>query len=186
MFHGYGVLLYNESERFCEGEFQNNCKHGDGLEYIRGDIYVGKFVNNKPEDPNGIFYWKNKDLFMGSFLNGMKHGTGRWESGSDFYDGTWKLNRPEGKGHIHTTLSDYQGEVKGGYKHGRGSEMFSNGDHYEGLYANGKPEGDGVYRWNNGAIYRGQFKNGIRYGYGEWSYGSEKYEGEYVNDKRSG
>ena len=122
MFHGYGLLIYDDTEnrRFYEGDFQNNCKHGNGFEYINGDIYLGKFVNNKPEDENGIFLWKNGDLFMGVFVNGMKHGLGKWESGSDYYEGTWKLNRPEGKGAIHTNISDYQGEIKNGYKHGRG------------------------------------------------------------------
>lgn len=125
MFHGHGLLIYevptqpNEgpvdavqvqayrSGRFYEGEFQNNCKHGYGFEYIAGDIYIGRFVNNKPEDENGIFMWKNGDLFMGCFVNGMKHGAGRWESGRDYYEGTWKLNRPEGRGKISTKASEY-------------------------------------------------------------------------------
>lgn len=106
MFHGYGLLIYDEPKgRFYEGEFQNNCKHGDGVEYIGGDTYIGKFINNKPEDTNGVFMWKNGDLFIGGFMNGMKHGNGRWESGQDFYVGTWKYNKPEGNGTIHTLQS---------------------------------------------------------------------------------
>lgn len=134
MFHGAGLLIYhqtdNRSGRFYEGEFQNNCKHGYGFEYIGEDMYIGKFVNNKPEDDNGIFLWKNGDLFMGSFVNGMKHGQGRWESGTDYYEGTWKLNRPEGFGKIHSSASEYEGDVRNGYKHGRGLEIFANGDRY--------------------------------------------------------
>ena len=78
----------------------------------------------------------------------------------------WKWNKPEGEGKIHTHLSDYDGLVKNGYKHGYGVEIFANGDRYEGQYANGKPEGDGKYFWANGAMYKGQFKNGMRFGYG--------------------
>ena len=77
---------------------------------------------------------------MGGFVNGMKHGTGRWESGNDYYEGAWKLNRPEGAGKIHTSSSEYQGDIKNGFKHGHGIELFSNGDRYSGLYANGRSE----------------------------------------------
>jgi hypothetical protein len=34
---------------------------------------------------NGIYIWKNNDLYMGSFINGMKHGQSRWVSGQDYY-----------------------------------------------------------------------------------------------------
>ena len=82
LYHGYGLLIYKSSVlRFYEGHFQNNCKYGYGLEYINGDIYIGKFVNNKPEDENGVFIWGNGDIYHGSFINGMKHGNGKWQSG---------------------------------------------------------------------------------------------------------
>lgn len=51
------------------------------MEYINGDVYIGKFLNNKPEDQNGIFIWNNGDLYHGSFVSGMKHGIGKWQSG---------------------------------------------------------------------------------------------------------
>jgi len=44
-------------------------------------VYIGRFINNKPEDPNGIFIWTNEDIYHGSFVNGMKHGQGKWQSG---------------------------------------------------------------------------------------------------------
>lgn len=125
MFHGHGILIYEQSGegkgRFYEGQFQNNCKHGRGFEYLGGDIYIGNFVNNKPEDENGVFLWSKGDLFMGGFVNGVKHGFGKWQSGSDTYEGTWKLNRPEGYGKINTLASNYEGEVRSGYKHGSGN-----------------------------------------------------------------
>lgn len=75
LFHGPGLLIYNKPDcRYYEGEFQNSCKHGKGFEYIDGDVYVGKYVNNKPEDENGVFMWGNGDVFRGGFVNGMKHG----------------------------------------------------------------------------------------------------------------
>lgn len=75
------------------------------MEFVNGDIYVGKFVNNKPEDQNGIFIWANGDVYHGCFVNGMKHGIGKWQSGDEFYSGTWKFNKPEGQGYIKSSLS---------------------------------------------------------------------------------
>jgi hypothetical protein len=57
---------------------------------------------------------------MGSLVNGMKHGKGKWQSGDDYYEGMWKLNKPEGVGKIQTAVSEYEGDVKNGYKHGKG------------------------------------------------------------------
>lgn len=36
-------------------------------------------------------------------------------------------------------------------KHGKGSDIFANGDKYNGDYRNGKPFGQGVYTWSNGS-----------------------------------
>jgi hypothetical protein len=129
LYHGYGLLLYKGDKlRFYEGYFQNNCKYGYGLEYTAGDIYVGRFVNNKPEDDNGLYFWPNGDVYHGVFVNGMKHGQGKWQSGDEFYSGSWKYNKPEGHGFIRSALSEYKGDIKNGYKHGKGLEHFNNGD----------------------------------------------------------
>ncbi len=84
-------------------------------------MYIGNYINNKPEDINGIFLWNNGDFFLGSFVNGMKHGKGKWQAGEDIYYGDWKFNKPEGEGCIKSSLSEYNGDVKSGYKHGLGA-----------------------------------------------------------------
>ena len=53
-------------------------------------------------------------------------------------------------------------------KHGRGADIFANGDTYNGEYRNGKPHGKGVYTWKNGSHYEGEFKNGLKHGKGKW------------------
>lgn len=45
--HGFALVLYNAC-RFYEGHFQNNAKHGFGLELMPNGIYLGHYVNNKP------------------------------------------------------------------------------------------------------------------------------------------
>jgi hypothetical protein len=53
-------------------------------------------------------------------------------------------------------------------KHGKGTDVFANGDKYTGNYKNGKPEGLGVYTWSNGSYYEGEFKSGLKEGKGKW------------------
>ena len=53
-------------------------------------------------------------------------------------------------------------------KHGKGTDIFANGDCYTGNYAFGKADGKGVYKWKNGSIYSGEFKEGMKHGRGEW------------------
>lgn len=52
----------------------------------------------------------------------------------------------------------------------------------------GKPHGYGEYYWADGSFYKGNFRNGFRDGSGTWKKGgnSDKYEGEYVKDKKEG
>lgn len=119
--HGYGLLIsLSEPTRFYEGQFQNGCRHGRGLEFIGGDVYIGKFLNDKPEDTSAVFLWANGDSYIGGFLGGLKHGQGTWRAGEDYYAGSWKFNRPEGMGEIQSALSHYTGDVRGGHKHGQG------------------------------------------------------------------
>jgi hypothetical protein len=53
-------------------------------------------------------------------------------------------------------------------KHGKGTDIFANGDRYSGDYVNGKPNGFGTYTWANGSYYEGEFKNGLKHGKGKW------------------
>ena len=69
-------------------------------------------------------------------------------------------------------------------KHGKGSDIFANGDSYSGEYKAGRPDGKGVYKWKNGSIYTGDFKDGMKHGRGDWRKVSNnpkcnKFEGEY-------
>ena len=51
----------------------------------------------------------------------------------------------------------------------------------------GRPSGYGEYFWKSGSFYKGEFKNGFREGHGVWkkdSASSDKYEGDYVRDKK--
>ena len=87
-------------------------------------------------------------------------------------------------------------------KHGRGTDLFANGDKYSGEYFKGKPHGEGQYVWVNGSYYEGEFREGLKCGKGKWkkflhsdhsSAGKKEsgpqflyYEGDYLNDKKHG
>jgi hypothetical protein len=92
-------------------------------------------------------------------------------------------------------------------KHGKGTDIFANGDTYHGSYKDGKPHGPGKYTWANGNYYDGEFRKGLKNGKGIWkkfiiiNKDSPKkrdqlenkfktnylfYEGEYVKDKKHG
>lgn len=45
--HGFGLMVGGKN-RFYEGEFQNNCKHGHGYEAFANGVYQGMYINNKP------------------------------------------------------------------------------------------------------------------------------------------
>lgn len=81
----------------------------------------------------------------------------------------------------------YEGNVKNGQKHGRGSYTWSNGDQYIGDYVLDQRTGQGTYIWKNKDRYEGEFVNGIRTGQGKLILSSgTSYEGEFLNDQWHG
>jgi hypothetical protein len=54
MVHGYGLLI-SGPRIFYEGNFQNNVKHGYGYEALLKGVYVGHYINGKPEG-KGSYY----------------------------------------------------------------------------------------------------------------------------------
>ncbi|MBF0549990.1 MAG: hypothetical protein HQK60_05595 [Deltaproteobacteria bacterium] len=65
----------------------------------------------------------------------------------------------------------YQGECKGGKRHGKGTYIWTNGNTYEGEYEDGKRHGPGVFTWANGNKYQGDYKRGKRVGKGLFIWG---------------
>ena len=66
---------------------------------------------------------------------GMKHGKGVWIGlNEDSYEGDWKENKQEGTGIHKHPKSVYEGEFLNFLKHGKGKEVFENGDIYVGSY----------------------------------------------------
>jgi len=68
-------------------------------------------------------------------------------------------------------------------KHGKGVDIFANGDTYNGMYKDGKPHGEGKYVWSNGSYYEGSFKNGLKHGFGKWKKYVPMSQGPIVSER---
>ncbi|XP_005656040.1 MORN repeat-containing protein 1 isoform X2 [Sus scrofa] len=82
----------------------------------------------------------------------------------------------------------YEGEWKGGKKHGRGKLLFKDGSYYEGEFAEGEITGEGCRHWAlSGNTYTGQFVLGEPQGHGVMKYkAGGRYEGELSHGMREG
>ncbi|XP_021099246.1 MORN repeat-containing protein 1 isoform X2 [Heterocephalus glaber] len=82
----------------------------------------------------------------------------------------------------------YEGEWKGGKKHGHGKLLFKDGSYYEGEFVDGEIMGRGCQHltWS-GNTYSGQFVLGEPQGHGVMTYGAGgRYEGELCRGLREG
>ncbi|MYJ75526.1 MAG: hypothetical protein F4089_10710 [Gammaproteobacteria bacterium] len=81
----------------------------------------------------------------------------------------------------------YQGGLKEGRMHGRGTHTAPDGEVYAGDFVDGRRHGRGVLRFPNGDVYEGDFRNSAMTGNGRltWSNG-DVYEGDFVNGVREG
>lgn len=83
------------------------------------------------------------------------------------YQGGLRDGRMHGRG-THTAPDGevYTGDFVDGERHGRGTLTFPNGDVYEGDFRNSAMTGTGRLTWSNGDVYEGDFVNGVREGNG--------------------
>jgi len=81
----------------------------------------------------------------------------------------------------------YDGEWRGGNKHGQGTFTFADGDKYTGEFKDNKRHGQGTYTWPGGTKYVGEWRDGSIHGQGTktWPDGT-KYVGEYRDGKKHG
>ncbi|XP_073937663.1 MORN repeat-containing protein 1 [Castor canadensis] len=82
----------------------------------------------------------------------------------------------------------YEGEWKGGKKHGHGKLLFKDGSYYEGEFVDGEITGQGCRHWAwSGNTYCGHFVLGEPQGHGTMKYkAGGHYEGELSHGLREG
>ncbi|ETE61303.1 hypothetical protein L345_12948, partial [Ophiophagus hannah] len=99
------------------------------------------------------------------------------------YCGEMKDQRRNGYGRYvyPNSFFKYEGQWKGGKKHGHGKLLLKDGSYYEGEFVDGEIVGHGLRYWaSTGNTYSGQFLFGELHGHGVFHYGNgSKYEGEF-------
>lgn len=83
----------------------------------------------------------------------------------------------------------YEGEMRGGAPHGKGTLTFSVSDaylNYSGNFENGKFHGEGILNWKNGRKHEGEFKLGQIDGKGTQTYDSDSMFLSYTGDFQKG
>ena len=82
----------------------------------------------------------------------------------------------------------YHGAMSYGWRHGKGTYLYNNGDVYSGDWVFNVRTGWGVYmKADNGEKYEGQWRNGLRHGLGTNATSSGvRVFGEFADDRRSG
>ncbi|MCY4059367.1 MAG: hypothetical protein OXG44_15345 [Gammaproteobacteria bacterium] len=104
------------------------------------------------------------------------------------YEGGLKAGQMHGRG-THTTPEGevYTGDFVNGQRHGQGTLRFANGDVYAGDFRNGGITGRGRLTWSNGDVYQGDFVEGVRQGRGVLERQSGgTYVGDFSGDQRHG
>ena len=87
------------------------------------------------------------------------------------YEGNYKGGRRHGQGTAKWASGDmYVGQFENDKKHGRGTFTFANGDMYVGQFENDKRHGRGTFTWPNGHIFEGDFQNDVMHGRGTFTW----------------
>ena len=83
--------------------------------------------------------------------------------------------------------SRYEGEMRLGHYHGKGSYIWPSGDRYWGEISGGRRQGHGFFAWANGDRYDGEWRDGRREGFGTYLWASgARYEGSWKDDRAEG
>jgi hypothetical protein len=86
-----------------------------------------------------------------------------------------------------STGAVYQGQVRGGFREGKGSMMWADGAKYDGEWSFGFAQGQGTFTHSDGDEYNGEWRNNKCNGFGTYTTKrGARYEGEWINDIQCG
>ena len=132
--------------------------------------------------------------YKGQVKNCLRDGEGSYKfahGGNDMfsYDGTWNRGVRESTNAKFSVsgYSQYTGEFQKGEITGVGKRSWADGRSYEGSFLNGEMHGKG--KWVNRLgteRYDGEFVENKRHGYGALTIGTDTYRGEFVRNQMHG
>ena len=162
--HGFGKYISPTMKRI--GMWKNDKFTGWGREIRNnGDIYEGKFDNDKLNGKGVYKNKKNKNTYIGDFLNSNFNGKGELYTKNYHYQGDFINNRMNGNGRI---------------------EIYNQGE-FEGTFKDDQFDGNGIMKWKNGKYYIGEVSKGQMNGYGEETFPDGTIcKGNFVNGKMQG
>lgn len=83
--------------------------------------------------------------------------------------------------------NQFEGEFRGGSRHGRGVFCFTSGAQYDGHWVKGLKHGFGKFTYPDGSFYCGDWKRNKKEGFGKYVYeNGDIYEGTWLDDKKHG
>ena len=159
---------------------------------VRGFLSKRKYKIQKTHNEGTTKYFKAKE--SAETLGGIYEKNApiqqkqyKYKTGA-IYNGQWKGGLRHGSGIM--TWADgarYEGEWQYNQASGKGKFFHADGDVYDGNWNNNKANGFGVYTNQRGARYEGYWKDDQQHGHGveNWAEGA-RYEGEYNMSKKEG
>ena len=189
-FSGTGTYYYASGAKYV-GQWSNDLKNGKGTMYFaNGNIYEGNWINDKE---NGFgketYKW---GYYEGQWKDGKWFGKGKefHNKTGIAYEGIWNgcdnatdiVKSVNGKtAHGKIENKDFVVDNNNGYS----KDVYDNG-YYEGYLKDGKRHGKGTYYWDSGSVYEGEWENDLKSGYGKMTVSWGSYEGQWKDDSRCG
>ena len=163
-YNGFGTYISNnKKDDFLKysGEWKNNLPNGKGeIVYKNGDKYDGNWEKGLYEG-EGKYYYSNGNVFESKFKEGMFHGESKLiKPNFAFIICKWYYGRfVKIIKIVYNNKDEYEAELDGLDKHGKGKYVYHNGDYYEGEWKSNKKNGWGKYIYKNGKIISGDWKD---------------------------
>ena len=89
----------------------------------------------------------------------------------------------ETRTHSYATDAVYEGEWKGGMRHGKGKMAWADGGRYEGEWQYNQACGEGTFHHTSGDVYIGRWVNNKSNGFGVYrTVNGARYEGGWKDD----
>lgn len=149
--NGHGVCFDSEKEYTYKGIFKDFQKEDYGVEYSKGNKYIGEFKKDK-KCGKGEMIFQNKDIYIGEFHNDLINGYGKyiWSNNNKKYEGNFLNGRINGNGFLQWGKNYYyKGFFNNGIKEGKGEIGYLNEKQFFFEFKNNLPFGDGFFINNN-------------------------------------
>ena len=161
----------------------------------RGFMSRRRFKAFQRELIAGIGNYFSREEYMETIASGEKYNPElplrysniKYKSTEATYSGNMRSGFRDGRGTMKwADGASYEGDWKAGCATGTGTFFHVNGDKYHGSYVNNKCNGYGVYTSAKGSTYKGDWVDDKQQGQGQeyWPYDASNYVGQFFDGKK--